>query len=165
MSTRRSPSKAGIKPEIIAAIRDGRRPEAMSEDEAIVYDFSTELQRNKRVSDATWARAEQRFGKPAVVDLVGISGYYTFLAMQLNAARYAPPEDRAAPAALPGVGSPRQRVIFRVRHHIDPVRDPVGVVEEPGHLRDVEDVLVGEPVLAQRGPVGLPDLVAAAPSA
>jgi 4-carboxymuconolactone decarboxylase len=81
-------AKAGIKPEIIAAIRDGRRPEGLSEDETIVYDFSTELQRNKGVSDATWARAEQRFGKPAIVDLVGISGYYTFLAMQMNAARY-----------------------------------------------------------------------------
>lgn len=86
-------AKAGIKPEIIAAIRDGRRPEEMSEDETIVYEFTTELQRNKRVSDETWARAERRFGKPAVVDMVGISGYYTFLAMQLNAARYRIPEE------------------------------------------------------------------------
>ena len=45
-------AKAGIKPEIIDAIRDGRRPEGMSEDETIVYDFSIELQRNKGVSDA-----------------------------------------------------------------------------------------------------------------
>ncbi len=83
-------AKAGINPEIIAAIRDGRRPDGMSDDEATVYDFSTELHQNKRVSDATFARAEKRFGKPAVVDLIGISGYYTLLAMQLNAARYEP---------------------------------------------------------------------------
>ena len=83
-------AKAGIKPEIIAAIRDGRRPDGMSEDEAAVYEFSTELHQNKRVSDATFARAEQRFGKPAVVDMLGINGYYTLLAMQLNAARYDP---------------------------------------------------------------------------
>src|SRR5215212_1706059 len=31
-------AKAGIKPEIIEAIRDGRRPTGMSEDEEIVYD-------------------------------------------------------------------------------------------------------------------------------
>ena len=80
--------KAGIKAEIIAAIRDGRRPVGMSEDETLVYEFTTELQRDKRVSDATWARAEQRFGKPALVEMTGISGYYTFLAMQLNAAQY-----------------------------------------------------------------------------
>jgi 4-carboxymuconolactone decarboxylase len=38
-------AKAGIKPEIIEAIRDGRRPTGMSEDEEIVYDFSTERTR------------------------------------------------------------------------------------------------------------------------
>jgi 4-carboxymuconolactone decarboxylase len=86
-------AKAGIKPEIIEAIRDGRRPTGMGEDEEIVYDFSTELHQNKRVSDVTFARAEKRFGKPAVVDLVAINGYYTFLAMQLNMARYAIPKD------------------------------------------------------------------------
>src|SRR5215210_3252506 len=64
-------AKAGIKPEIIAAIRDGRRPMGMSDDEEIVYEVSTELHRYKRVSDATFARAEKRFGKPAVVDLIG----------------------------------------------------------------------------------------------
>ena len=85
--------KAGIGADIIAAIRDGRRPSQMSDDEAVVYDFTTELQDSKRVSDPTFARAEARFGRPGVVDLTAISGYYTFLAMELNAARYAIPED------------------------------------------------------------------------
>ncbi len=85
--------KAGIAPEIIAAIRDGRRPAQMSEDETTVYEFTAELQDTKRVSDATFARAEARFGKAGVVDLAAISGYYTFLAMELNAARYAIPAD------------------------------------------------------------------------
>ena len=40
----------------------------MSADEEIVYDFTIELQRNKRVSDAAFNRAEQRFGKKGVVD-------------------------------------------------------------------------------------------------
>jgi 4-carboxymuconolactone decarboxylase len=85
--------KAGIAPEIIAAIRDGRRPAQMSEDETTVYEFTAELQDTKRVSDASFARAEARFGKAGVVDLAAISGYYTFLAMELNAARYAIPAD------------------------------------------------------------------------
>jgi len=80
--------KAGIAKDIADAIADGRRPVGMSPDEEIVYDFTTELQKNKRVSDPTFARAEQRFGKKGVVDMTGISGYYTFLAMQLNMARY-----------------------------------------------------------------------------
>ena len=86
-------AKAGIKPELIEAIRDGRRPVGMTGDEEIVYNFSTELHRNHRVSDATFARADQRFGKAAVVDLVGINSYYTLLAMHLNVARYHMPAD------------------------------------------------------------------------
>src|SRR3954454_4608177 len=39
-------AKAGIKPEIIEAIRDGRRPTGMSEDEELVYDFSSGLHQN-----------------------------------------------------------------------------------------------------------------------
>ncbi|MBX9709912.1 MAG: carboxymuconolactone decarboxylase family protein, partial [Xanthobacteraceae bacterium] len=85
--------KAGIKPGIVDAIRGGRRPVGMSEDEEIVYDFSTELHKNKGVSDTTFSRAEKRFGKNGVVDLVGINGYYTLLAMQLNTARYQIPKD------------------------------------------------------------------------
>lgn len=94
-------AKMGVAPEIIAAIRDGRRPDKMSADEAIVYDFSIELHRNKRVSDATFARAEQRFGKPGVVDLTGITAYYTLLAMQLNAAEYVMPADGVKLPRLP----------------------------------------------------------------
>jgi len=84
--------KMGIKKEIADAIADGRRPAGMSADEEIVYDFSTELHKNKRVSDATFARADKRFGKNGVVDLTGINAYYTLLAMQLNMAQYPLPK-------------------------------------------------------------------------
>jgi 4-carboxymuconolactone decarboxylase len=80
--------KAGIAKGIADAIGDGRRPSGMSADEEIVYDFATELLKNKRISDTTFNRADQRFGKRGVVDLAGIVGYYTFLAMELNMARY-----------------------------------------------------------------------------
>ena len=93
--------KVGIKPEIADAIADGRRPAGMSNDEEIVYDFSTELHRNKRVSDSTFARAEKRFGKKGVVDLTGINSYYALLAMQLNVAQYQMPKDGKRLARLP----------------------------------------------------------------
>jgi 4-carboxymuconolactone decarboxylase len=93
--------KVGIKPDIVGAIADGRRPTGMSDDEEIVYDFSTELHRNKRVSDRTFDRAEKRFGKKGVVDLTGINAYYTLLAMQLNAAQYALPKDGKKLVRLP----------------------------------------------------------------
>jgi 4-carboxymuconolactone decarboxylase len=93
--------KAGIKPEVLDAIADGRRPSSMSDDEQIVYDFLTELSRNKRVSDKTFERADRRFGKKGVVDLVGIDGYYTLLAMQLNVARYPLPKDGTSLTRFP----------------------------------------------------------------
>jgi 4-carboxymuconolactone decarboxylase len=85
--------KAGIRQEIADAIGAGQRPAAMSTDEEIVYDFASELLKNKQVSDATFERAKSRFGTKGVVDLTGIIGYYTFLAMQLNAAQYQAPMD------------------------------------------------------------------------
>lgn len=82
--------KAGIAKPIADAVADGRRPEAMSDDEEIVYAFTSELLREKRVSDASYERAAKRFGNQGVVDMTGIAGYYTLLAMQLNVARYRP---------------------------------------------------------------------------
>ena len=85
--------KAGLKTEVGTALQDGRRPEGMSEDETLIYDFTIELQRNKRVSDVTFAKVEKRFGKKGVVDLAGIAGYYTFLAMEMNTARHPAPAE------------------------------------------------------------------------
>jgi 4-carboxymuconolactone decarboxylase len=82
--------KAGIRPEIADAIADGRRPMALIADEEIVYDYAMELLKNKQVSNATFERAKVRFGARGVVDMTGIVGYYSFLAMQLNVAQYAP---------------------------------------------------------------------------
>jgi len=85
--------KAGIRPGVADAIADGRRPSAMSADEEIVYDYASELLKNKQISDATFERAKARFGTKGVVDMTGIVGYYTFLAMELNAAQYPVPKD------------------------------------------------------------------------
>ena len=94
--------KAGIKPEVADAIAEGRRPAGMSEDEEIVYDYTTELARTKQVSSKTFERAKARFGAKGVVDLTGIAGYYTLLAMQLNAAQYQIPKDGKKLPRLPG---------------------------------------------------------------
>jgi 4-carboxymuconolactone decarboxylase len=85
--------KAGIRPEVADAIADGRRPKALSPDEEIVYDYAMELLKNRQVSNATFERAKVRFGARGVVDITGIVGYYSFLAMQLNVAQYPLPKD------------------------------------------------------------------------
>ena len=90
--------KAGVSAETVDAIAQGRRPERLTEDEAILYDLSTELQHHKSVSDATYARAVARYGEQGVIDAVGITGYYTLLAMVLNTAR-----TPLAPGRTPGM--------------------------------------------------------------
>ena len=93
--------KAGISKQVADAIGDGRRPTGMSADEELVYDYTTELIKGKRVSDVTFNRAKARFGDKGVVDLTGVAGYYTFLAMQLNAAQYRIPENAVGLKRLP----------------------------------------------------------------
>ena len=89
--------KSGIKPEVVRAIADGRYPAGMSGDEQIVYDFCTELHINKGIADATYERALKRFGEHGVIDMLGINGYYTFLAMIMNSTRTAVPDGKPAP--------------------------------------------------------------------
>lgn len=93
--------KAGISKDIADAIADGRRPVGMSADEDMIYNYTTELARNKRVSDVTFDRVKARFGTKGVVDLTGIAGYYTFLAMQLNSAQYKIPKGQVGLKRLP----------------------------------------------------------------
>ena len=85
-------AKNGISAELIAAIAARAAPQSMQADEAAVYRFCIELHQQKRVSDATYATALALFGEHGVVDLMGINGYYTFLAMVMNAAQTAAPE-------------------------------------------------------------------------
>jgi 4-carboxymuconolactone decarboxylase len=92
--------KGGLREDIARAVAEGRRPEGMAEDEDILYSFCIELHQNKSVSDATYARALKAFGEQGIIDAVGISGYYTFLAMMLNTARTPVPAGRA-PGLLP----------------------------------------------------------------
>lgn len=89
-------AQSGISAAAIDDVGHGRRPQHMTEEDAAVHDFSLELNRDKRVSDATYASALALFGERGVVDLMAINGYYTFLAMVMNAAQTAtPPPPRA----------------------------------------------------------------------
>ena len=77
--------KAGVEQPVIEAILAETRPQSLSEDDAAVYDFVVELNRFRSVSDATYARALARFGERTVVELTALIGYYTMVAMTLNA--------------------------------------------------------------------------------
>ena len=84
--------EAGLDPAIGDDIAHGRRPAKMSEEEAIVYDFSRELHETHGVSDATYKRALDRFGERGVMDLIAVNGYYGLVSMVLNVDRTPLPE-------------------------------------------------------------------------
>jgi 4-carboxymuconolactone decarboxylase len=93
-------ASAGLSPAIVAAVADGRRPDHMAEDEQILYDFCSELLHNQSVSDATYARAVEKFGEAGVVEAASLEGYYTYLSMVMNVAR-SPLPAGAKPALTP----------------------------------------------------------------
>lgn len=87
--------KAGITAEITEHIRQGKTPDFIKEDEALVYEFITSLVENRRVSDEIYHKAVQLLGEESVVDLVGLAGYYTLISMTLNVFDIQPPEGEA----------------------------------------------------------------------
>lgn len=93
--------KAGLSQSIIDQLKQKKRPEGMKEDEAIVYDFCTELAARHEVSDDTFERARRILGEQQVVDLVAVSGTYVTAAMLLSVAEAMPP-DGAEPPFKPG---------------------------------------------------------------
>ncbi len=92
--------QAGVSREIVAAVADGRRPDGMNDEQDVLYALWDEIVRNQSVSDATYARAVGKFGEAGVVDALGITGYYTMLAMVMNTAR-TPLPDGVKPALPP----------------------------------------------------------------
>jgi 4-carboxymuconolactone decarboxylase len=94
---RRLARTAGLSDAIIDAIAEGRRPSPMTDDERTVYDFCTELFRDKAVSDPTFKAVVTRFGEQGVIDLIAASGYYSIVSMVLNVDRYPLPAGEAPP--------------------------------------------------------------------
>ena len=91
--------QGGLRAEIVTAIADGRRPAAMAEDEDAVYTLWDEVQRTQNVTDATYARAIGKVGEQGVIDVLGITGYYTMLAMVMNTTRTPLPDGVKPPLA------------------------------------------------------------------
>jgi 4-carboxymuconolactone decarboxylase len=89
--------KAGLDPAVVAAIGAGRKPDQMKDDEAIVWEFTTQLRRDRGVDDAIYAKALEKFGEHGIMDLVAVNGYYDTVSMTLNVARVAPPAGAEIP--------------------------------------------------------------------
>ncbi len=95
--------KAGLDPSIVEAIGAGKKPEKMRDDEAIVWEFTTQLRRDHSVNDEIYAKALEKFGEHGVMDLIAVNGYYDVVSMTLNVARVAPPAGEAIPFKQAGL--------------------------------------------------------------
>jgi len=89
--------KAGLSPQIIAELKTNKRPSGMAADEAVVYDFVTEITTNHKVSEETFALAKQTFSEQQVVDLTAVAGTYVAVAMILAMAEQTVPPGKEEP--------------------------------------------------------------------
>ena len=86
--------EAGLSETIIDAIRHSQYPEFDRQDERGVYDYTSELLYNRFVQDRTFNAARDELGATGVVDLTGLIGYYSSVAMTINTCQLAIPEGR-----------------------------------------------------------------------
>jgi 4-carboxymuconolactone decarboxylase len=91
--------KAGLDPKIAAELAEGKRPSSMKDDEAVVYEFSTQLHDKHNVDEATYKAAVAKLGEQGVMDLIALNGYYDLVSMTLNVAQVRPPESEKVPIA------------------------------------------------------------------
>ncbi len=89
--------KAGLSPDIVAELKANKRPSNMPPQEAVVYDFVTELTTKHAVSDETFKRAKELLGEQQVVDLTAVAGTYIAVAMQLAMAEQSVPPGKEEP--------------------------------------------------------------------
>ena len=85
--------RLGVPESTIAAIRE-QHTRGMPPEDAQIVEFTLQLLRQHRVDDATFKAVQARFGNDGLIQLTGAIGYYSLLAMTVNAC-----ELEAAPGA------------------------------------------------------------------
>jgi 4-carboxymuconolactone decarboxylase len=98
---KRAALQAGVSQAVVDAIANGKRPDAKSPDVETAYNFIVELLKTRQVSDATFLAAKSRFGEKGVVDMIGLSGWYSMVSMALNVDRYPVAQPELKPLANP----------------------------------------------------------------
>lgn len=89
--------KTDLSSEIIEALAVGATPENMRDDQRIVYTLCRDMFRKGAVDDAVFGEAVGLMGRAGVLDVLALCGYYSMLAMVLNAAQIPLPAGEAPP--------------------------------------------------------------------
>jgi alkylhydroperoxidase family enzyme len=100
--------RAGLREDELDALREGRAPMLGDARERLVHEAARQLVAENDLADAVYAEAVATLGRPAVVELVTLVGYYAALATQLRVFRVGVPGGEAAPHwPEPGAGDGR----------------------------------------------------------
>ncbi|HIF42602.1 MAG TPA: hypothetical protein EYG27_12865 [Dehalococcoidia bacterium] len=89
--------KEGISDAFVDALRDKKPLPKLQGAEQIVVDYATELFGTNRVSDATFKTAIDHFGALLLTELTTMMGYYSMLALNVNAFEVDVPTGGEAP--------------------------------------------------------------------
>lgn len=89
--------EAGVHEDVVDAIRDRRRPGFDDADEEMVYAVCSELYDTYALSDDTHDRAVERLGQQTLIELVALAGFYSMIALTLNAFEAPVPEGGPPP--------------------------------------------------------------------
>ena len=76
--------RQGVPEETITAIRENHS-RGISPEDAEIVEFTRQLLRKHRIDEATAASLRKRFGDQGFIELTGAIGYYSMLAMTVNA--------------------------------------------------------------------------------
>lgn len=93
--------KAGIDAPTIDALLALEVPEGLDDTDTVIVQVAYELKRTHSISDATYARALELLGERMLVELTALVGYYTMVAMTLNAHEIPLPEGVTPAFPLP----------------------------------------------------------------
>ncbi len=77
--------REGTRPAAIAVVHERGSTDALSVRESVIIDTVRALSREHRLTDGQYTRAETELGRPALVELVTLAGYYAMIAGVLNA--------------------------------------------------------------------------------
>jgi hypothetical protein len=100
-STQRWLAKRAASPNSAEALQADRRPGFAEPVEEAIYDFCQQLHRTHTADEATLRRLINALGNKAAIEVTGLCGYYTMVAMTLNAFGIGPGPARNQPPTNP----------------------------------------------------------------
>ena len=77
--------KAGLSDEVIEALRTDATPHFIDPKEKAIYEYCTQLHQMHRVEEVTFRQLIRVLDNKSAVEITGLCGYYTMVAMTLNA--------------------------------------------------------------------------------